>query len=645
MNKTLIVLTILIGLLSALASMEADSTRIRTYRLETIRVIAETPAQQIGIADNLFVSEEDRTAHLDVSSLVNDVPGLVVTHGSKGEASINLRGFDQNSLKVFINGRALNTGFFGYFDLHNIPVSDIEHIQILKGPVSPLFGTNNMGGVINIITRNQQNNPQWSIGLQAKRNQTYKADLTHRREFDNWDYRLSFTSLNGRGEILASAFEDTLDAYREARENSSRQQFELQFNTNADLGSWHRIGFDLGLLYNPKRHMPGKINEIVSSSPRYRRYLDLHRWHTYLSHEWTTNSDLVITQSVGLDRSGDRYEEHNSDAYDDSSLTYESWIHTLMTTYNARADWLYSPAGTLSYGLGVEHRWNKRKDNRDYPDWSERKIFLSNTFLFNQYYLNAHWRTGMGLGLSNLWREDSDAENSRLNVEPSIGIYYQNQNGTDIGMSAAQNISHPTMRQLYSLGSGNPELRSQMAWKYEASFRSSLPFGIVPGSYYATAFLNDIADLIDRVRVDDVNTYVNVNKLITYGGECGLRIQPLGFWQCDLDFALLLYDKSSDYRLNNVAQNNVTLTNRFDLMPGMQLRLTSSWNDHRYSNVDRDVYILLPSYWKHDAAINFSRGRYTISAGVENLLDIDFEEEYAYPAAGFNYFIGLRADW
>ncbi len=645
MKKLVTALMILTGLFPALGSAEADSTQIRTYRLETIRVIAETPVQQIGAAENLFISEEDRAAHLDVASLVNEVPGLVVTHGSKGEASINLRGFDRTALKVFVNGRALNTGYFGFFDLHNIPVSNIEHIQILKGPVSPLFGTNNMGGVINIISRNPHNNPRWSIGLQTKRNQTFKADITHQRYFTTWDYRLSLTALNSKGEILSSAFEDTLLAYREARENSFRQQYELQFNINSDISDWHRLGLDIGFLYNPRRHMPGKIDEIITSSPRYRRYLDLHRWHTYLSHEWITKGDLAFAHSLGLDRSGDRYEEHNSDAYDASSLRYESWIHTLMTTYNARADWAYSPAVTLTCGVGLEHRSNKRKDNRDYLQWSEKKLVLSNVYLFNQYHLNSHWRGGMGLALSHLWRQDSDNENNRFNPEPSIGIYYQSPQGTDLSISAARNVSYPTMRQLYSLGSGNPDLKSQKAYKYETSLRCPLPRAIVPGTYQVTAFLNDVTDMIDRVRIDGVNTFRNVRQLITYGGELGLTFQPLGIWESGLTYALLLYDKSSDLRLTNVARNSATMTNRIDLMPGTQFRLTNTWTDHRYSNIDRDVFVLLPSYWKHDAAISYSHDRYTLSAGVENFLDTTYDEEYSYPAAGLNYFFGLRAEW
>ncbi len=105
-------------------------------------------------------STADEIARLSagtVAELLRAVPGLTVTEsgGAGGQALVNLRGAEAGHTLVLIDGVRVNdpASARDEFDFAMLSVTDIERIEILRGPQSALYGSDAMGGVINIITR------------------------------------------------------------------------------------------------------------------------------------------------------------------------------------------------------------------------------------------------------------------------------------------------------------------------------------------------------------------------------------------------------------------------------------------------------------------------------------------------------------
>ena len=88
----------------------------------------------------------------DASEVLETVPGVVVTRSFRG-AGVQMQGLDSQYVLILINGKRMIGRKDGVMDLSRIPAERIERIEIVKGAASALYGSDAIGGVINIITR------------------------------------------------------------------------------------------------------------------------------------------------------------------------------------------------------------------------------------------------------------------------------------------------------------------------------------------------------------------------------------------------------------------------------------------------------------------------------------------------------------
>lgn len=102
----------------------------------------------------------------DFAGVINGQPGVVVKdHGPAGAAqSVSLRGSTSSQVLVLLDGIRLNSSRDGEVDLSSIPIEIIDHIEIVRGGESVLYGPSAIGGVINIITKKGQK-PEISLSI------------------------------------------------------------------------------------------------------------------------------------------------------------------------------------------------------------------------------------------------------------------------------------------------------------------------------------------------------------------------------------------------------------------------------------------------------------------------------------------------
>lgn len=109
----------------------------------------------------LFVITQEDIRHSGATSipdLLRMVPGMDVAQINASTWAISARGFNlqfSNKLLVLIDGRAVYTPLFGgvYWDTQDVPLEDIQRIEVIRGPGGTLWGANAVNGVINIITK------------------------------------------------------------------------------------------------------------------------------------------------------------------------------------------------------------------------------------------------------------------------------------------------------------------------------------------------------------------------------------------------------------------------------------------------------------------------------------------------------------
>ena len=140
-----------------------DLTQVSIENLMDIDVTSvskkEQKLSQVAAAIFVITAEEiRRSGATNIPDLLRMVPGLDVAQIDASTWAISARGFNlqfANKLLVLIDGRAVYTPLFGgvYWDSQDVPLEDIERIEVIRGPGGTVWGANAMNGVINIITK------------------------------------------------------------------------------------------------------------------------------------------------------------------------------------------------------------------------------------------------------------------------------------------------------------------------------------------------------------------------------------------------------------------------------------------------------------------------------------------------------------
>lgn len=118
----------------------------------------ETPESVLAPATLITREELDRSVALDVTEMLRFHAGMdVVRSGGPGQStSVFIRGAESNHTLILIDGVRVNPGTIGTAALQNIAPELVERIEVVKGPRSTLYGSDAIGGVINVITRRDQ---------------------------------------------------------------------------------------------------------------------------------------------------------------------------------------------------------------------------------------------------------------------------------------------------------------------------------------------------------------------------------------------------------------------------------------------------------------------------------------------------------
>src|SRR5690606_1893325 len=95
----------------------------------------------------------EATGAADLAAVLTEQTGIQFQAGMPSGAGIMLQGLSSERVLVLVDGRPLTGRIAGNFDLARIPSDIVERIEVVKGPQSALYGSEAMGGVVNIITR------------------------------------------------------------------------------------------------------------------------------------------------------------------------------------------------------------------------------------------------------------------------------------------------------------------------------------------------------------------------------------------------------------------------------------------------------------------------------------------------------------
>lgn len=306
----------------SLAALPALALADEPIELSTMVVSAtQTEHSELSAPASVSVITREQLAERQISNLadaIDDMPGININPSTTyGRKEIKIRGMDSDYTLLLVNGRrinsrdALSSSYGNDFDLSAIPAVAIERIEVIRGPMSSLYGADAIGGVVNVILRKPTNETEAAVEY------TYSQP----REGDNGDTHKVGAYTSG------ALIEDTLLAnlILEGRDQAAWQS-EQSTNPNTDSRERQKIGsvlsnltwllneqqdLTLDLSYNEDER-DALWNNSGFSTPRNQQ--ELKRTTLGLTHEGRWDG---FTSRA-------RYYYENVDLMDDSELTVDA---------------------------------------------------------------------------------------------------------------------------------------------------------------------------------------------------------------------------------------------------------------------------------------------------------------------------------
>ena len=148
-----------------------------TIELDDIVVSATGYEQKVKYAPaSISVISKEEIINLpirDIGDMVQEIPGVTTTINKVGGTDIQIRGMSSDYTLILVDGKRMNTGKgfdskgfnskSGFFP----PTSMIERVEVIRGPASVIYGSDAMGGVINIITKKNLDEPSGSLSFET----------------------------------------------------------------------------------------------------------------------------------------------------------------------------------------------------------------------------------------------------------------------------------------------------------------------------------------------------------------------------------------------------------------------------------------------------------------------------------------------
>jgi outer membrane receptor for ferrienterochelin and colicin len=193
-----------------------------------------------------------------IPDALRNVPGVQVFQTTTGQQEVGIRGLNRplnNRVLVLLDGKSVLTGYFNTVTWESIPVTmdEIDHIEVVEGPASAVYGTDAVSGVINIITLKPEQLQGGQVSYTGGERHTQAGSLNYGRKQDNVAYRFGggwrstnrFDNANGLA-TEAGKFDGSVRYDFSDHHSLSFSGGANNYNTQTSLGSYG-TDFDKGL--------------------------------------------------------------------------------------------------------------------------------------------------------------------------------------------------------------------------------------------------------------------------------------------------------------------------------------------------------------------------------------------------------------
>ncbi len=624
--------------------------------LDTVVVTASGFEQEIQDAPasiSVITREDlDKKFYRDVNDALVEVPGVIVTGGGDRQ-DISLRGMGPKYTLILIDGKRQNsretrtnsdsTGVEGGW---TPPLSAIERIEVVRGPMSSLYGSDAMGGVINIITRKVPDAWGGEIRLDTTIQESSKSgDIYQGNFYLAGPIKTDLLGLQIYGQATQRDEDNIFDGYRKRNSDSVTAKLALTPNRDHDIvleatTMRQKLQETLGKTVAPLA--PGEACSRngcpASSETDYRS----NKWALSHTGRWGWGVSDSYVQQEEFDNRSRQMKIKNLDLQTSWSLPLGSHMLTLGGSY-------------LSQRL-TDQTGNQLAGGPSKVDRYQWAVFAED-----------EWRLTDSFALTAGLRMDED-ENFGSHFSPRLyGVWHMAERWTLKG-GVSTGFRAPDLRQTVagwgqvSRGGnmyGNPDLTPEKSVTEEIGILYDNGEGFNAG---LTVFNNDFKDKITRVACpatqctdgpnqfgSDPTTYMNVDKANSRGVEANLKLPLSRDWSLTSSYTFTKSEqKSGQYKgqpLNQLPKHLFTTTVNWQPSDALQAwaRVNYRGKESQPITGPSSSSLVAPSYTFVDLGGSYQLNKtVSVYAGIYNLFDKQVAyDDYGYVEDGRRYWLGV----
>jgi vitamin B12 transporter len=589
------------------------------------------PTPESEVASSLTVITAGEIAarqSQNLPDILKDVPGLniVQTGGPGGQTAIFMRGTNGNHTKVIVDGIDVGdpTNTDGSFDISRFLAQDIQTIEVLRGPQSGLYGSDAIGGVINIVTRSGSGPAQFTASAQAGSFETFNQVAGLSGSEGRFHYAVNLEHVHSGSTPVTPL---NLLAPGEPRNNDYYDNLTGSTKLGFDVTSH----FDLGLVArytDTHLRLTGDDPFSFPSTPE--------------AQQSATNSHQFYTRATAHQLAFEgAFEQTLGLAYnrlDSSDFTPPAdGPPTFFSGERLKADWQGNIrlAGGQTLVLGAEHQ----RDEMHSPVAADQSIDSGYTELQSAF-------GGRLFNTLSVRYDANDHFGSKVTYRVAP-VYVIKETGTRIKASVGTGFKAPTLDELFHNYPAfnffaNPNLKPESSHGYDAGFDQTLAGGAL--TFGATWFRNLITNLISDNA--DFTSLANIGRARTDGVESFIAWQPLEAVTLRVDYTFTeAVDEILHEELLRRPKHKASLNAGWQASRRLSLHATvltvGDWADgNRDFSIPR---LRAPGYTTVDLAANFDiNSKLAVFGRIENLLDKRYQNPTGFMHPGLGAFAGVK---
>ncbi len=601
-------------------------------------VTANRTARAISqVGESVTVVDEEEIVNRqpsDAIDILRTIPGVTFNRngGIGTNAGVSIRGAESDQTVVLIDGIKLNDPASpgGGFNFGPLLTGNIARVEVVRGSQSVLYGSQAIGGVVNLITRE----PTEELGVFA------------RAEYGGRDTAQFVGNVSGRlgpvGASIGTTYlrTDGISAFSEARGGTERDGFEsLGFNGTLDIAITDNVSLDLRGFYADSE------TDIDGFPPPLFAFAD--------TPEVSYREDFVGYVGINASFLDGRFRNRLGFAYtniDRRNVDFTGGTET--ETFDANGEnRRFEYQGVFDAAEFAELVFGAEREESEYRSSSFGAPATGDDVWINSVYSQLNLTPLDGLSLTGGIRYDDHETYGGETTFAASGAYSPNGGDTVLRASFGEGFKAPALFQLFS-DFGNTALLPEESESWDVGVTHSFLDG--RAQVGVTYFERDSENLIAfvscfqnplppcQVANPPFGTYDNIALASADGWEFGLALRPVDGFDVALNYTIIdAFDETTGNRLARRAKNTVSLVADYRMTNGLGLGMTILMVGDSFDNASNtralDGYVVADvraSYGITESIEIFGR--------IENLFDAEYETIFRYGQPGRAVFGGLR---